>query len=197
MAAVQAYTIYISPRRADTGVGQGAQHMKKTICPLILLAALMSILPLPAMAKGSYLSAFSARYPNSTLDTTQNCAICHLNGDTESGLFTSYGGDFESASGTVAQRFAAIEGSDSDGDGSTNLAELTANTDPNDPSSKPAPTATPTRTPTSTPTRTPTATPTRTPTATPTRTATATPTRTATPTPTAKPNGARNWAVYR
>ena len=171
--------------------------MKKQFCITILFAAFVAVLPLPAMAKGSYLSTFTTRYPNSTLDTSQNCAICHLDGDTESGLFTSFGGDFESASGTVPQRFAAIEGSDSDGDGATNLAELTANTDPNDPASKPAPTPTPTRTPTATPTRTPTATPTRTPTATPTRTATATPTKTATPPPTPKPNEAGNWTVYR
>lgn len=171
--------------------------LKKQYGIMILFAALAAALPFPAMARNSYLSTFATRYPNSTLDTTQECAICHLNGDTGSGLFTSYGGDFESASGTVTQRFAAIEGSDSDGDGATNLAELTANTDPNDPGSKPAPTPTPTRTPTSTPTRTPTSTPTRTPTATPTRTATATPTKTATPPPTPKPNEAGNWAVYR
>ena len=168
-----------------------------------------------ASAYGSYKSAIISHYgaPGSNVDT---CGLCHrdFNGG---GPLNAYGQAFAAQpthSGDPAGAAVAIEGLDSDGDGSSNLAEFNQRTmpgysctsystainapaglvnyvDPGMPGCT-APTPTPTAPPpTATPTRT--ATPTQTPlppTATPTRTATPTqtpPPPTATPTRTATP----------
>lgn len=167
---------------------------RTTVHLLTLLGALTLLAPTLAHARGSYITAFETRYPNSTLSMDLSCALCHPNNNTTQ--FNAYGNAFRLASGTTDQRYAAVESKDSDGDGFTNLQEINANTDPSSASSRPAaptPTPTPTPKPTPTPTPKPTATPTPIPTATPTPTPkptvtpTPTPIPTVTPTPTPKP----------
>lgn len=165
--------------------------MKKTTISVVLMGVLFAALPQATMAYSSYLDAFEARYPNSRLGTSMDCALCH------SGGFTRYGNAFSNASGGTSARFQAIESLDSDGDKFTNLQEINANTDPSDAASHPrVATPTPTRTPTPRPTPTRTPTPKPTPTRTPTPRPTATPTRTPTPTP--RPSSAEaSWRSYR
>ncbi len=81
-----------------------------------------------AMAKMPYLAAFKKQYPSAT---TAKCTTCH-----EAGGYTvrnAYGHDFE----THDHNFVAIEGLDSDGDGFTNLQEITAGTNAADLNSHP------------------------------------------------------------
>ncbi len=86
-------------------------------------------------AKSSYLSSFNSTY--GTSGTVLNtCNLCHPGGNT--GQFTSYGNAYRNNN----HSFAAIESLDSDGDGFTNIAEITARTFPGDPASTPAPTDT-------------------------------------------------------
>ena len=80
-----------------------------------------------AQAKKQYLKDFEARYPNATIG---DCQLCH--GDTYKDL-NNYGKDFAQANND----FEAIEGKDSDGDGFTNLEEITADTLPYDNTSSP------------------------------------------------------------
>ncbi|MBS1245262.1 MAG: hypothetical protein H6R41_1799, partial [Deltaproteobacteria bacterium] len=86
-------------------------------------------------AKPSYLSSFNSTYGTSgtNLDT---CNLCHPGGNT--GQFTSYGNAYKNNN----HSFASIESLDSDGDGFTNIVEITARTFPGDPGSAPAPTDT-------------------------------------------------------
>ena len=86
-------------------------------------------------AKPSYLTSFNSTYGTSgtNLDT---CNLCHPGGNT--GQFTSYGNAYKNNN----HSFPAIESLDSDGDGFTNIVEITARTFPGDPGSAPAPTDT-------------------------------------------------------
>lgn len=135
-----------------------------------------------AQAFGSDLNAARQQYPfidNTRLDI---CQFCHVNGSFN---LNPYGQDYL----TSGRDFAAIEGMDSDGDGFTNIEEITGlyfPGDPNDFPAQPTPTVTPTPAPTATATPTPTTsvTPTTTMTATMTATPTLPPTATAPPTAT-------------
>ena len=82
-----------------------------------------------ALAFGSsgYLTDFRTAYPTTTLNS---CTVCHTSPPT----LNPYG-DAWLASG---YSFAAIEASDSDGDGFSNIAEIQAGTFPGNPASKPA-----------------------------------------------------------
>ena len=82
-------------------------------------------------AKSSYLSSFNSTYGTSGT-ALNSCNLCHPGGNT--GQFTPYATDYR----TNNHSFASIESLDSDGDGFSNLAEITARTFPGDPASKPA-----------------------------------------------------------
>jgi hypothetical protein len=73
---------------------------------------------------------------NNLYGTSKSCGICHVN-PLGGGTRTVYGNDFRNNS----RSFPAIEPLDSDGDGLTNIAEITAGTDFNDPNSPPDTTA--------------------------------------------------------
>jgi len=130
------------------------------------------------------------RYPAMVGTRIDSCSLCHTSSIPSLNPFgTAY-----KSNGRSLAALAAIEGLDSDGDGSTNLQEITALTFPGDPGDKPAaptstPTNTPTRTPTQPPTNTPTSVPTNTPTSAPTNTPTNTPTSVPSNTPTGQPTG--------
>lgn len=125
------------------------------------------------------------RYPAMVGTRIDSCSLCHTSSIPSLNPF----GSAYKSNGRSLAALAAIEGLDSDGDGSTNLQEITALTFPGDASDKPAvPTATPTRTPTQPPTNTPTNTPTSVPTNTPTSLPSNTPTGVPTNTPTGVPS---------
>jgi hypothetical protein len=84
-----------------------------------------------ASALSSYVSTFSSTYPGSAT-ASFSCSICHTSVPALNGYGTAYA--------NAGHNFKTIESQDSDGDGATNIAEITAGTNPGDPNSKPAPT---------------------------------------------------------
>jgi len=86
-----------------------------------------------AFALSSYLSSFSATYPGSG-SASFSCSLCHVAAGPPNR--NPYGAAYASA----GHNFKSIEAADSDVDGSSNIAEITAGTNPGDPGSKPAPT---------------------------------------------------------
>ena len=82
----------------------------------------------PAQATSGFDDAFAARYPNSQTQAKARCNTCHGG---SSGNFNAYGRDLrQSNAGSRAQRLAAIEGVDSDREGSSNLIEIDAGAQP-------------------------------------------------------------------
>ena len=172
----------------------------------IAVAALAIVLTQPGLvvAQRSYLTVWSTTYPASVTDNNASCTTCHGAGN-DTSVLNAYGASVYGA-GTNAAGFKSIESTDSDGDGTSNIAEINAGSQPgwraganntlvdvldgstvvleNQPPPSniglidPAPVPTPTPTPVPTPTPTPVPTPTPTPVPTP------TPTPVPTPTPT-------------
>jgi len=79
--------------------------------------------------------SFAAKYPNSTTLTTFSCNTCH--NPSSFPARNPYGAAYAAAN----HNFTTIESTDSDGDGYTNLAEITAGTNPGDSASHPTPAA--------------------------------------------------------
>ena len=107
---------------------------KRFIITLLAVFFVMGTLGIAA-AYSSYLTSFASTYPAST-SSTFSCGICHIDpagGGPRNGYGTAYA--------NAGHNFPAIESLDSDGDGSTNIAEITAGTNPGDASSYPAPVA--------------------------------------------------------
>jgi len=86
-------------------------------------------LPVPS-AMPDILADARAQYPHITGTRLDNCSLCH----TSAPAFNPYGAAFDAA----GQNFGAIESADSDGDGFSNIVEITALTFPGDASDKPA-----------------------------------------------------------
>jgi hypothetical protein len=95
---------------------------------LIALALISMGLAANASAAMSDLKAFKAKYP--TAAEISKCAVCH---EPDKKL-NVYGLDLQKNN----KDFALIEALDSDGDGVTNLDEITKNTYPGDKNSVPA-----------------------------------------------------------
>lgn len=82
----------------------------------------------PAQATSGYRDAFAARYPSSRSQASAACNVCHGG---SSGTLNSYGRDLrQSNAGSRDQRLAAVEGVDSDKEGSSNLIEINAGAQP-------------------------------------------------------------------
>ena len=157
----------------------------------IAVAALAIVLTQPGLvvAQRSYLTVWSTTYPASVTDNNASCTTCHGAGN-DTSVLNAYGASVYGA-GTNAAGFKSIESTDSDGDGTSNIAEINAGSQPgwraganntlvdvldgstvvleNQPPPSniglidPAPVPTPTPTPVPTPTPTPVPTPTPTP----------------------------------
>lgn len=97
--------------------------------PILLVAAGIST----SYAESSYQTSFRNTYPNARGSVIDNCTICHPGGDTN--RLNSYANAYSRAN----RSYTSIEGADSDGDGFTNLAEITAFTYPGDAASRPTP----------------------------------------------------------
>ena len=82
-----------------------------------------------AYSTSGYLSTWRNIYPASTSDNA-SCELCHGNSTQN---INPYGYDMaecNGASGSITQRIQAIEGTDSDGQGDSNLTEINASTQP-------------------------------------------------------------------
>ena len=111
--------------------------MKRLLVALSALSVLF-VYSNYAEARSEYLTTFNGTYgtANTALD---NCELCH--GSTKS-IRNAYGQDVEAellAGKAISAALAAIEGTDSDSDGYTNLTEIQARTLPGDANSTPAP----------------------------------------------------------
>ncbi|MBA4373057.1 MAG: hypothetical protein C0402_09395 [Thermodesulfovibrio sp.] len=100
---------------------------KRLIITLLATIFIMGTLS-SSYAVSSYLSSFSSTYPASG-SSSFSCSLCHTNVPTRNAYGAAYGS---------GHNFNTIASQDSDGDGFTNLAEITAGTNPGDAASKPA-----------------------------------------------------------
>ncbi|HEY5998103.1 MAG TPA: hypothetical protein VI078_02225 [bacterium] len=96
------------------------------------LAGALLLRALPASASGGYLTQFEGTYPAAKGSRIDTCTLCHTGVPSPR---NAYGAAFAAA----GHSFTAINGADSDGDGFTNLAEITALTFPGDAADHPAP----------------------------------------------------------
>ena len=119
-------------RGGSMNYGNGSHYGKAGIVFFFLLLLAFSVFANGAEASRGYLSSFSTAYPSSPL--TRDCLICHTNSTASPSTRNPYG----SAYGSAGHNFAAIESSDSDGDGASNIAEINAGTYPGNASSVPA-----------------------------------------------------------
>jgi len=105
------------------------KEMTKSLCAVLVVVALGMGFSDIAHAKDAYLPLFNTKYgtAGSVLNT---CTVCHSAVPTRNAYGTAYGNN--------AHNFTTIEPLDSDGDGFTNLAEITARTFPGNASSKPS-----------------------------------------------------------
>ena len=95
----------------------------------------------PAHAKNQYTTDFNDYYGTNGTDrgsTMGSCITCHVNPDGKGGI-NSYGNHYKS----YGRNFAAIEALDSDGDGFSNIDEISADTWPGNAGSRPAPPTSP------------------------------------------------------
>ncbi len=86
---------------------------------------------IPARANDTWMAAFESQYPAAAGTRIDDCLLCH----TVSGR--SARNVYGTAYGNASHNFTTIENLDSDGDGSTNLAEITALTFPGNATDKP------------------------------------------------------------
>jgi len=126
------------------------RHPVVSTCFLLAALAVLALAAPRAMATSDVRDAWESVYPSSTLVTTYSCQVCHSGGSN----FNPYGqaiSDEWANSGytiTAQQAIEAVEPLDSDGDGFTNIAEITENTLPGDETSHPATDMTPPSAPT-------------------------------------------------
>jgi hypothetical protein len=104
---------------------------------LTALAALCWM-PSRSSATSSVKSTWSSVYPSSTLLATYDCTVCHSSGTSLNLYGSAILNEWNNLGGTSpAPAIRAVEPLDSDGDGYTNIAEITANTLPGNPASHP------------------------------------------------------------
>lgn len=151
----------------------------------LLLVAVGVLLSRSTTASANFgdISNAETQYPGIVGSRIDTCALCHLGSPPN---LNPFGSDYLSHGRNTAA-LVAIQNLDSDGDGFTNLAELTALTFPGDATDHPAQaTSTPTAIPTAVPTKTFTATATLVASATSTAVASATATSVVPPTATSE-----------
>ncbi len=123
---------------------------------ILAAGAILLLLAATAYATSTIYGEFQVKYPSSATSSF-GCAICH-NGNPGIATLYNYGAALSANginTGNPSQSAfnaaaTAIEPSDSDSDGYSNIVEINAGTNPSDPASHPTPTPTPTPTPATT-----------------------------------------------
>ena len=121
---------------AKTGYRNGQKNRGIIWC--IAFVAVLLVAP-QAMARPNYMSTFETTYPAAAGSRIDACNLCH-NSPGGGDARNSYGLSYASS----GRNFGAIESTDSDGDGYTNLLEIKSLTfpgDANDHPTTPPPTA--------------------------------------------------------
>lgn len=116
--------------------------MRKHVLSLkgfLLSVFILFLFPALVHAFNADLTTWKSVYPNSTLGNSLSCDICHGSSSKSQANATLYGRAVWGTSPISAGAIRAAEGLDSDGDGSINITEINANTNPSNPNSKPAP----------------------------------------------------------
>ncbi len=108
--------------------------MKKINRATLIVILMMVMMVGSALAISNYLSTFNARYGTSAT-VLNTCVLCHPSGGGNNGGNLNAFADHFSANNNS---YAAIENLDSDGDGFTNIQEITARTFPGNAASFPA-----------------------------------------------------------
>ncbi|HEX7575000.1 MAG TPA: hypothetical protein VF360_01370 [Candidatus Methanoperedens sp.] len=109
---------------ARTGYQNGQKNRGRIWC--ITFVALLLLAP-QVMARPNYLSTFETTYSSAAGSRIDACNLCH-NSPGGGDARNSYGLSYASS----GRNFAAIENTDSDGDGWTNLQEIKSLTFPGD-----------------------------------------------------------------
>jgi hypothetical protein len=122
-------------RLAVAGTGYQNRQKNRGIIWCITFVAVL-LLAQQVMARPSYLSTFEKTYPAAAGSRIDACNLCH-NSPAGGDARNSYGLSYASS----GHSFSAIENTDSDGDGWTNIQEIQALTFPGD--AKEHPTTTP------------------------------------------------------
>jgi hypothetical protein len=106
---------------------------------LLLVLALVAFLAGTAWSKSPYLSAFNSRY-GTARTKLDDCATCHDTSNMPNrNVYGRAFGRARSANGSNSDAgLQAIEPDDTDGDGATNILEITALTWPGDPGDVPS-----------------------------------------------------------
>lgn len=127
----------VAGRGGSMNYGNGIRHQKNWILSVSLVLVVLFLWSGKGYAQSEYLPLFTGKYPAATALNT--CLVCHQATVTggRSNNRNGYGSAWSSAGGDVAA-FGAIEGADSDGDGFTNIVEITAGTFPGNATSVPA-----------------------------------------------------------
>ena len=117
------------PPPAATGVGRRRRRAGRIGATGLIAATLVATLAVPGTVSGknTYLANWQIAYPASLSDNNASCELCHGDGDT--GLLNPYGRSIL-LGGTSSSAIAALGSQDADGNGITNLAEITANVQP-------------------------------------------------------------------
>src|SRR5512134_2057268 len=104
---------------------------------LFVLAAVVLVLGFGgiALANDGAFADFNAQYPGKSY----GCSLCHTSPPATNPYGTALVGQGATGANITAAMFIAVEPLDSDGDGATNLEEITAGTLPGDPTSFPPP----------------------------------------------------------
>lgn len=95
---------------------------------IVLVSGFWLMFVVAANATSSHKEAFAKKYPKAK--NLAECRLCH----TDTFGFNAYGKDFKNA----GHNFQAIENKDSDGDGATNIEEISSGTWPGNATSRPA-----------------------------------------------------------
>jgi hypothetical protein len=141
------FPILRNPRHAGQGTGSASPRAWRTWGGVIA-ALLAMMVPGLAWSNSTDYNAFNTKYgtTGTRIDAAANCTVCHTSVPT----LNSYGSAYKTAVVALGGRsavnspiaFGNIESQDSDSDGSTNLAEITARFFPGDANDHPAAAAT-------------------------------------------------------